>query len=92
MVRGIHHATISTGDLERSLRFYRDHGITHICLDVTDIDEEYERLKAAGMLFHCPPQDVGDGVRCTYGCDPDGNIVEIVEVSNPRSVWSLKSE
>ena len=148
MIRGFHHTAISTGDLERSLRFYRDllgfrevlvsgwergaaaadsitglqnsaarlvmlqagnacielfqysspearagdpkrpacdHGITHLCLDVTDIDAEYQRLKAAGMIFHCPPQDVG-GIKATYGRDPDGNIVELLEVtdrSNP---------
>jgi catechol 2,3-dioxygenase-like lactoylglutathione lyase family enzyme len=58
-----------------------DHGITHLCLDVTDIDEEYERLREAGMEFHCPPQDLGPGVRTTYGRDPDGNVVELHQVS-----------
>jgi glyoxylase I family protein len=58
-----------------------DHGITHLCLDVVDVDEEYERLKAAGMTFHCPPQDLADGaVRTTYGRDPDGNVVELQEL------------
>lgn len=143
MIQGIHHTAISTGDIERSLRFYRDllgfeevfsstwevgtetvdrivglkdssaqvvmlragnacvelfqyatplpkpsdsnrpvcdHGITHLCLQVTDIDSEYERLKAAGMHFHCPPQAGGRGLRVTYGRDPDGNVVELLEV------------
>lgn len=57
-----------------------DHGITHLCLDVTDIDAEYGRLLELGMIFHCPPQDVGPGVRSTYGRDPDGNVVELLEV------------
>jgi catechol 2,3-dioxygenase-like lactoylglutathione lyase family enzyme len=148
MIRGIHHTAISTSDLERSLRFYRDllgfeqvfesewdrgteaadkitglkdsaarlvmlkagnacielfeyssprarpseptrpacdHGITHLCLDVRDIQAEYDRLRAAGMVFHCPPQHLGN-VSATYGRDPDGNIVELLEVkdaSNP---------
>src|SRR6516225_4376241 len=123
MIRGIHHTAISTADLERSLKFYRDllgfeqvyasgwkqgaeaadkitglknssaqlvmlkagnacieifqysspearpgdpqrpacdHGITHLCLYVSDIQAEYQRLKAAGMVFHCPPQNMGD--------------------------------
>ena len=53
-----------------------DHGITHIGLEVDDIDAEYERLKAAGMTFHCPPQDLGAS-RVTYGRDPDGNVLEL---------------
>ena len=61
-----------------------DHGITHICLDVVDVDEEYERLKAAGMKFHCPPQDLADG-RTTYGRDPDGNVIELLELKAQQS-------
>jgi catechol 2,3-dioxygenase-like lactoylglutathione lyase family enzyme len=57
-----------------------DHGITHICLAVTDLDAEYERLRAAGMAFHSPPTDVGiPGVRTVYGRDPFGNVVELEE-------------
>ncbi len=152
MIQGIHHTAISTGDLERSLRFYKDllgfeevfasgwevgaevadnitglkdssarlvmlkagnafielfqyktptpkpaeamrpvcdHGITHLCLNVTDIDAEYERLKAAGMIFHCPPQGAGSGVRATYGRDPDGNVVELLEVKDAENAMSL---
>jgi len=65
-----------------------DHGITHICLDVTDVDAEYERLLAAGMRFHCPPQDLG-GSRVTYGRDPDGNVVELQEIRDPASAMAL---
>lgn len=141
MLKGFHHAAISTPDLERSVRFYRelfgctvvrefgwpagipeadaltglrnssakavmlklgdsfleifefssptpkpgdpdrpacDHGITHICLEVRDSLAEYARLKQAGMRFHAPPQ-AQDGGFVTYGRDPDGNIVELLE-------------
>lgn len=61
-----------------------DHGITHVCLDVSDIDAEYERLMAAGVSFHCPPQDIGLA-RATYSRDPDGNVVELQEV---LAAWS----
>ena len=153
MIRGIHHTAISTGDLDRAVRFYKDllgfeeifssawevgavvadnitglkdssarlvmlkagnacielfqyasprpkpgeprrpvcdHGITHICLDVTDIAAEYERLKAAGMPFHCPPQEFEEGIRATYGRDPDGNVVELLEVRDPQNPIALK--
>jgi len=62
-----------------------DHGITHLCLQVTDIDAEYARLSAAGMQFHCPPQNAGGGMRATYGRDPDGNVVELLEVTDANS-------
>jgi catechol 2,3-dioxygenase-like lactoylglutathione lyase family enzyme len=151
MIHGIHHAAISTPDLERALGFYRDllgaeivtdfewpaglevadrivglrgssaravmlrlgnamvelfefssptpqagdperpvcdHGITHICLDVSDVDAEYQRLREAGMRFHCPPQDLG-AVRTTYGRDPDGNVIELQEVTDPSSPVAL---
>jgi catechol 2,3-dioxygenase-like lactoylglutathione lyase family enzyme len=56
-----------------------DHGYTHICLDVTDIDAEYARLIAAGVEFTTEPVTVF-GVRTTYARDPDGNIIEFQEV------------
>jgi catechol 2,3-dioxygenase-like lactoylglutathione lyase family enzyme len=153
MIHGIHHTAISTGDMERALRFYRDllgftevfsstwevgteevdrivglqdssarvvmlkagnacielfqyetprpkpneanrpvcdHGITHLCLQVTDIDAEYARLKAAGMVFHCPPQTRG-GLRVTYGRDPDGNVVELLEVTDRESLPMVRA-
>ena len=154
MIQGVHHTAISTGDLERSLAFYRDllgfeeatafaweagnetldgitglrdsaarvallrtsnsflelfeysapeprageanrpvcdHGITHLCLEVKDIDAEYERLRAAGMRFHCPPIEAS-GVRATYGRDPDGNVVELLEVIDTTGPFALRTE
>jgi glyoxylase I family protein len=57
-----------------------DHGYTHFCVAVDDIDKEYERLKAAGMHFHCAPSNrPGKIHRATYGRDPDGNVVELLQ-------------
>lgn len=70
-----------------------DHGYTHFCLDVVDIDAEYERLSAAGMTFHCPPPPsakVGPGAqRSTYGRDPDGNVIELQELVDPEHPLSI---
>jgi catechol 2,3-dioxygenase-like lactoylglutathione lyase family enzyme len=56
-----------------------DHGITHFCLQVTDIHSEYERMKAAGVAFHCPPEEFSGEAFATYGRDPDGNVFELLE-------------
>lgn len=57
-----------------------DHGITHFCIEVTDIEGEYSRLKAAGVAFHCAPVKFArSGNKATYGRDPDGNVFEMLE-------------
>jgi len=55
-----------------------DHGITHICLLVDDVDAATERIE---LDFHSVPQDLGGGVRTVYGRDPDGNVVELKELA-----------
>ncbi len=69
-----------------------EHGITHICLDVTDVDAEYERLQAAGVTFHCPPQEFAGVSKVTYARDPDGNVIELQEILQPSSPIALDLE
>lgn len=65
-----------------------DRGYTHFCVDVTDIHAEYERLKAEGMTFaKDSPLEMGD-LKAVYGKDPDGNVIEIQEVT-PGHSFSL---
>jgi glyoxylase I family protein len=68
----------------------QDHGYTHICLDVVDIQAEWDRLTAAGATFTCRPGDFGD-IKAVYGKDPDGNIIEIQETvsTHPFSLTRL---
>ena len=56
-----------------------DHGINHLCFQVTDIHGEYERLRRLGMRFHAAPVEVEDGW-ATYGRDPWGNVIELSEM------------
>lgn len=77
------------GDSNRQVN---EHGITHICLDVTDVDAEYERLQAAGVKFHCPPQEFGGVAKATYARDPDGNVIELQEILQPTSPIALDLE
>ncbi|RMF98586.1 MAG: VOC family protein [Gammaproteobacteria bacterium] len=60
---------------ERAVNAY---GISHICIEVQDLQGEYARLSAAGMRFHCPPLAQDSGY-VAYGRDPDGNVVELLE-------------
>lgn len=58
-----------------------DKGYTHFCVDVTDIELEYERLKGLGMTFSQPgPIDVGH-VKSIYGRDPEGNLIELQQTA-----------
>lgn len=67
------------GEKPQLARRVCDHGISHICLQVEDLAAVYAELAARGVPFHCPPQDFG-GVRATYGRDPDGNVIEFIEL------------
>jgi len=89
-------ATLQSGNLEIELFEFKnpkpkaanmgrpvcDHGISHFCLHVTDIESEYARLKQAGVEFHCPPQYFDKIAAVTYGRDPDGNAFELLEEFN----------
>lgn len=55
-----------------------DHGIVHLCLRVSDIQAEYERLEAAGVRFNSDPVFLGKET-CVYGRDPFGNVLELLE-------------
>jgi catechol 2,3-dioxygenase-like lactoylglutathione lyase family enzyme len=55
-----------------------DHGITHICLEVTDLQAEFARLGARGVRFHSPPQAQDTGW-VVYARDCDGNVLELLE-------------
>lgn len=58
-----------------------DHGYSHICLEVEDIHSEYARLQEAGMTFHAPPpSEAHNGMKAIYGKDPEGNVIELLEI------------
>jgi catechol 2,3-dioxygenase-like lactoylglutathione lyase family enzyme len=58
-----------------------DHGYTHFCVEVKDIDVEHRRLAGRGMRFHAPPTPGGptSPLRACYGRDPEGNVIELIE-------------
>ena len=153
MFKGLHHASITTADINRLSTFYEDHfgfsrvyesewdggapvadaiyglrdtsvrmvmlrhgetflelfdfrrpqrergddrsvampGYTHIAVITDDLDADYDRLLAAGVTFHCPPQDAPGLCRATYARDPDGNIVELLQPT-PGGPFDPKSQ
>ena len=68
-------------ELSQFLPPYEHYDFFHTALRVDDIEKEYKRLSEYGIRFLCPPFTSPDGyarVACCY--DPDGYILELVEV------------
>jgi catechol 2,3-dioxygenase-like lactoylglutathione lyase family enzyme len=47
--------------------------------EVDDVDAEHERLRAAGLAFHEPPENKPWGWRVAATRDPAGHTVELVK-------------
>lgn len=60
-------------------RWIHDTGLTHLALTISRIDEEYERLRRAGVEFLSPPR-VSGSAKVAFAIDPEGGYVELVEV------------
>jgi catechol 2,3-dioxygenase-like lactoylglutathione lyase family enzyme len=68
----------------RAVRIQPNHpGSAHLCLEVTDIQEYYRQLTAAGTAFISPPVSIttglNEGALACYLRDPDGFIVELFQ-------------
>lgn len=51
-------------------------------LPTSELDEDYQRLKSAGVEFLGEPQRIEEwGMRCTYFRDPEGNLFELNDAS-----------
>lgn len=56
-----------------------DRGYSHFGVEVDDIAETYEKLKAADVRIHSPVLTFMGGMKAAYCRDPDGNVFEIME-------------
>jgi catechol 2,3-dioxygenase-like lactoylglutathione lyase family enzyme len=66
-------------------RLWGDTGFVHLGFDVRNMKALGERLSTAGFGFTCDTKDVlsmGESkrVHCTYCEDPDGTLIEMIEV------------
>lgn len=61
----------------------RTAGTAHLAFAVDDIAADYERLRAAGVVFVSPPNAITAGVNrggsACYFLDPDGITLELVQ-------------
>jgi catechol 2,3-dioxygenase-like lactoylglutathione lyase family enzyme len=63
----------------------------HLCFEVDDLDNVYQRMESAGLTFHGPaitfePQDglkYGAGTKVAYFKDPDGTNLELIQPAGP---------
>ena len=55
-----------------------DRGVTHVALEVTDVDEAYSAVTAAGYRANSAPVDLGLHKTC-YVHGPDDEIIELLE-------------
>lgn len=60
-----------------------DFGYVHFALQVDGIQDEFDRLSAAGMQFAGPPVEFGTSA-AIYGRDPFGNVIELYEIRDER--------
>ncbi|MBT4932939.1 MAG: VOC family protein [Rhodospirillaceae bacterium] len=55
-------------------------GPTHVALNVSDLDQIYQRMIEAGINFNAPPALSPDGgAKVAFCQDPDGTFIELVE-------------
>jgi catechol 2,3-dioxygenase-like lactoylglutathione lyase family enzyme len=71
-------------------------GVAHLALLVTDIHDQYERMRAAGVQFRNPPVEITAGTNrggwACYLSDPDGCTIELLQFDPDRAAQlGLKS-
>jgi catechol 2,3-dioxygenase-like lactoylglutathione lyase family enzyme len=58
-----------------------DVGCNHVALEVEDLDGLYARLRQEGIEFNSPPVTTSNGgFKVAYCRDPEGVILELVEI------------
>lgn len=70
--------TSPEGSRQDSDHNVNDHGLSHLCFQVEDLNESLARLSALGMTFRSQP--IGDDSGWfVYGRDPWGNVIELIQ-------------
>jgi catechol 2,3-dioxygenase-like lactoylglutathione lyase family enzyme len=61
-------------------RSISDPGYSHFAIEVDDLPADRARAEQLGMVFQGEPISAG-GISATYGRDPDGIVVELIQLS-----------
>ena len=67
----------STSARKATPRPVSDAGITHVCLQSTQMESLYRQFQTAGATFHAPPVELGTGFLYCYARDVEANVVEL---------------
>ena len=73
---------VSPSSDERPVERLDKPGIARVCLESTDIWQDYETLKANGVKFYSEPKHVYDdntGPQVVFFEDPDGTVLELAQ-------------
>jgi hypothetical protein len=57
-------------------------GLRHLALTADSFDDDYARLRAAGVSFLGEPQD-SKGVKVVFFSDPEGNYLHLIQRTTP---------
>lgn len=63
-------------------------GLTHFALDVKNVNKWYNTLKEKGVYFFSGPQNT-DGTDWVFLKDPDGNLIELIDLKGNYSALRL---
>jgi catechol 2,3-dioxygenase-like lactoylglutathione lyase family enzyme len=64
-------------------------GFAGITFSVDDVDEAFAALQAQDLANMDPPVTVAAGVRLVLFRDPDGNLLEVIDLKGPKSLAEM---
>ena len=64
-------------------------GFSGITFSVDDVDEAFAALQAQGLANMDPPKTVPPGIRLVLFRDPDGNLLEVIDLKGPKSLAEM---
>lgn len=73
---------IEANDTPRAEQTFRDAGIRHLAIAVSDFDAVYAKLREGGVSFLTEPE-ASKGNKVVFFTDPDGNYLHLLQRDKP---------